>query len=115
MARRIIRHGGLVLSVLSVVLMTSSQAVQGQQGVTNGEWRATGGDGGQTRYSPLDQITRDSVKDLRVAWTFRMDTVRGNQSQTAPVIQRPARHGRCAAHRGGPTPARAKPCDVEEH
>ena len=31
------------------------------------DWRVTGGEPGQTRYSPLDQITRANVKSLRVA------------------------------------------------
>ena len=26
-----------------------------------------------TRYSPLDQINRDNVKDLKVAWTWKSD------------------------------------------
>ena len=34
-------------------------------------WPAYGGDAGGTRYSPLTQINRDDVKDLRVAWVFR--------------------------------------------
>ena len=32
------------------------------------DWRVTGGEPGQSRYSPLDQITRENVKSLRVAW-----------------------------------------------
>ena len=88
MARRVIRHGGLVISVFAVFL-TSSHVVHGQQGATNGQWRATGGDGGQTRYSPLDQITRDNVKELKVAWIFRMDNFSSPpeaRSQTSPVM-----------------------------
>src|SRR5690242_4667957 len=34
-------------------------------------WPAYGGDAGGTRYSPLDQINRDNVGGLRVAWIFR--------------------------------------------
>src|SRR5918995_5480892 len=32
------------------------------------EWRYYGGNKGVTRYSPLDQINRDNVKSLRIAW-----------------------------------------------
>jgi len=40
----------------------------GQQGApANGEWRRIGGDGGNTRYSPLDQINAGNVKNLKVA------------------------------------------------
>jgi quinoprotein glucose dehydrogenase len=32
------------------------------------EWRAYAGDNAGTKYSTLDQINRDNVKDLRIAW-----------------------------------------------
>ncbi|HLG99371.1 MAG TPA: pyrroloquinoline quinone-dependent dehydrogenase [Bryobacteraceae bacterium] len=34
----------------------------------NGEWPAYGGDLASTKYSPLDQITKDNFSKLRVAW-----------------------------------------------
>lgn len=34
-------------------------------------WISYGGDKGGTRYSELDQINRDNVQDLEVAWTYR--------------------------------------------
>src|SRR5919106_3844769 len=37
----------------------------------SGEWRYWGGDAGSTRYSALDQITRDNVAALRVAWRWK--------------------------------------------
>jgi len=39
----------------------------------NGDWRTYGGDKAFTRYSPLDQINRDNVKNLQVVW--RRDAV----------------------------------------
>jgi quinoprotein glucose dehydrogenase len=41
-----------------------------QQGAVNGEWRYYGGDAGHSKYSPLDQINRDNVQRLEVAWTW---------------------------------------------
>jgi quinoprotein glucose dehydrogenase len=38
-----------------------------------GEWRSYGAVEGSNRYSPLDLITRDNVKNLQVAWTWRFD------------------------------------------
>lgn len=35
------------------------------------DWRVTGGDAGNSRYSSLDQITRTNVMTLQVAWTWR--------------------------------------------
>jgi quinoprotein glucose dehydrogenase len=36
------------------------------------DWRAFGGDN-SSRYTPLDQINRENVKSLQVAWTWRFD------------------------------------------
>jgi quinoprotein glucose dehydrogenase len=61
----------------------------GQTGAKNGQWRAYGGEEASTRYSPLDQINRDNVKDLRVAWTWKSDNF-GPQpefrSETTPLM-----------------------------
>ncbi|MEK6287825.1 MAG: pyrroloquinoline quinone-dependent dehydrogenase [Acidobacteriota bacterium] len=37
----------------------------------DGEWPAYGRDPGGSRYSPLKQINLDTVKTLKVAWTYR--------------------------------------------
>ncbi len=34
----------------------------------SGEWRAYGANNANLKYVPLDQINRDNVKDLRIAW-----------------------------------------------
>jgi len=34
----------------------------------NGEWRSYSGDAGSRKYAPLDQINKDSVKALKIAW-----------------------------------------------
>jgi len=41
-----------------------------QSGAKNGEWRTYGGDLGNTRYSPLDQINASNFDKLQVAWRF---------------------------------------------
>ncbi|HEY7800608.1 MAG TPA: PQQ-binding-like beta-propeller repeat protein [Hyphomonadaceae bacterium] len=38
------------------------------------EWKYWGGDGGQNRYAPLDQINKASVGRLKVAWRWSADT-----------------------------------------
>jgi quinoprotein glucose dehydrogenase len=38
-----------------------------------GEWRNYGNDEKSTRYSALDQIDKDTVKNLQVAWTWKFD------------------------------------------
>jgi quinoprotein glucose dehydrogenase len=55
------------------------------------DWRVTGGEPGQTRYSPLDQINRGNVKTLRVAWVYRAgDASPQNRSeiQATPIVVR---------------------------
>jgi len=42
-----------------------------------GEWLSYGLNPGETRYSPLDQITFSNVADLGVAWTYDTGTFRG--------------------------------------
>ena len=37
------------------------------------EWKAFSGEEFSDHYSPLDQINRDNVKNLQVAWTWRFD------------------------------------------
>jgi quinoprotein glucose dehydrogenase len=37
------------------------------------EWLNNRGDAGSTSYSPLDQIDRDNVKNLRIAWRWKSD------------------------------------------
>jgi len=53
--------GVIVVSVIAAVAVTRSQE-------RPGEWRYFGGDHNFTRYSPLDQINRDHVKNLRIVW-----------------------------------------------
>ena len=41
-----------------------------QHGAPNGEWPSYGGDTGSTKYAPLDQINRDNVDQLEIAWRW---------------------------------------------
>ena len=58
------------MSAIAVAVVLSVGAVT-QQGAAGGEWRFWGGDAGSTRYAPLDQITRDNVGKLEIAWRWR--------------------------------------------
>ncbi len=42
-----------------------------QYGAPEGEWHYWGGDAGSTRYSALDQINKENVKDLKIAWRWQ--------------------------------------------
>ena len=56
---------GITLAVMAVGLTAAPAA---QHGTRAGEWRSHSADPGSTRYAPLDQITRDNVSQLRIAW-----------------------------------------------
>ena len=52
------------------------EAAAGAQGAihhTRTEWLNNRGDAGSTSYSSLDQINRDNVKSLRIAWRWKSD------------------------------------------
>ena len=51
--------------ILSIVTPVSAQ-----HGASNGDWPYWGGDAGSTRYSALDQINKDNVKNLEIAWRW---------------------------------------------
>ena len=66
----------LFVSTLPVlgVLIGASALVSGQAGAIKGEWHHWGADLGSTKYSALDQINRDNVKNLRIAWRWKSET-----------------------------------------
>src|SRR5262245_35069025 len=57
-----------------------------QQGAKEGQWRFYAGENGSTGYSPLDQINRDNVKDIKVAWSWRFDNFGSASSETTPIM-----------------------------
>ena len=75
-----ILRGLLSCSGAAVVLAISSLAAQ--QGARDGGWTRYGGDAGATRYAPLDQINKDNVSRLRIAW--RRPAVDASISATDP-------------------------------
>ena len=49
-----------------------------------GQWVLPGKDYSLTRYSELDQITKDNVKNLKASWTFSTGVLRGHEG--APLV-----------------------------
>ena len=72
MLRRSLRVA-MRIAPLAAILAGTSWMASGQTGAKNGEWRHWGADLGSTKYSPLDQINRDNVKNLRVVWRWKAD------------------------------------------
>ena len=63
--------GRLLLSAsLCVLLLAVAPIVFAQQGATDGQWPSYSGDAGSTKYSSLDQIDRDNLDQLAIAWRW---------------------------------------------
>ena len=65
------RLGGLVAVALWVVVVAAMPAGAQHGAQADGEWPTYGGDLGNTKYSPLDQITADNFDQLEIAWRWR--------------------------------------------
>jgi quinoprotein glucose dehydrogenase len=53
-------------TLLLIIAIAASPAAQ--QGARDGQWRWHSADLGSTKYAPLDQINKDNVSQLRIAW-----------------------------------------------
>ena len=70
-----------VLGVCIALLGTSPAAAESV------DWPNVGNDKGGTRYSPLDQVNRQNVSGLQVAWTYRTgDAGAGTTIECSPVV-----------------------------
>ncbi len=51
------------------------------------EWRYYGRDGSGTRFAPYDQITKENVKDLKVAWVYHSldPATGGGENEDTPI------------------------------
>jgi quinoprotein glucose dehydrogenase len=68
------RSTGASLAVSFALIVSVGSAAAHAQGTADskrGEWTAYGHDALGSRYSPLDQITRENVARLQPAWTYR--------------------------------------------
>ena len=77
--RRLRSVGWAVAFATSAVWLHPAHA---QQGAKNGEWRTYGGDLGNSKYSPLDQINKDNFGRLKLAWRWK--SADGFISKTVP-------------------------------
>jgi quinoprotein glucose dehydrogenase len=80
----------LVLVITVALALTSfSAAQQGRTRPGTGylDWKAYGGGPDNIRYSRLDQINRNNVRKLKVAWTFDSgDAFPGSEMQCNPIM-----------------------------
>ena len=75
-------RGPRVASLALALSLLAAAAGNAQQGAAGGEWRWHSGDPGSTKYAPLDQIDKDNVARLQIAW--RRPAVDGSITKKKP-------------------------------
>ncbi len=76
-------------AAIVLLAVTPPRPLSAQQGVRHGQWRAYGGDLGNTRYAALDQIDRINVQDLGIAWRWSARNFGPSseiENQTVPLM-----------------------------
>ena len=74
------------LKLLSAVVVTAVLAGVAYTASTDVEWPMHGG-AGNIRYSPLVQVNKTNVAQLKVAWTYDShDAFKGSEMQSNPVV-----------------------------
>ena len=77
--------GTLSLTLLLGMALSASANDSVTEAIGNSkQWAIQTGDYANTRYSELAQITKDNVKDLKVAWTFSTGVLRGHEG--SPLV-----------------------------
>jgi quinoprotein glucose dehydrogenase len=84
MMRRTLLPIGLI-AVVAVIAWTTGGRAQ-----VSGDWAAYSADKGATKYSPLDQINAETVKNLRIAW--RRSAVPEELREAFPKAQAPTNY-----------------------
>src|SRR5215510_2683986 len=72
---RILRQLGFRVVPVAILIGASTIPMVGQSGAKKGEWPTYGADLGNTRYSPLDQITAENFSKLDIAWRFKTESL----------------------------------------
>src|SRR4029453_7301714 len=69
-----------------LILLITLLPLLAQQGAKEGQWRAYASETGSTGYSPLDQINRDNVKNMQVAWSWKFDNFGNTNTEVTPIM-----------------------------
>ena len=72
------------LAVALSVAAASPMARNSRQGSSEHDWPIYGGTTENNHFSPLNQINRNNVQQLQVAWTY--DTEESGGLQSSPII-----------------------------
>ena len=64
------RCRSIVIAVLALAPALGTSGTQGTSGTSKGEWTHYGGNAASHKYSPLDQINKDNIGKLTIAWRW---------------------------------------------
>ena len=81
--RGLLRAAGVCPLVVGVAAILAGVGLSAQRAPADGEWRNYFGGTDGSKYSPLAQINKDNVKDLRPAWTWSLTT---GATETTPIV-----------------------------
>jgi quinoprotein glucose dehydrogenase len=82
-----IRTRRLLAGALGVALLANAGLLAADTRAVASDWDSYGRDAGSSRFSPLTQITRKNVRELKVAWTYHMrpaETAAGDANDYLP-------------------------------
>ncbi|NNJ76710.1 MAG: methanol/ethanol family PQQ-dependent dehydrogenase [Anderseniella sp.] len=79
----------LLVTTVALTALLAGGTAQANDGLIKdidnaSNWAIQTGDYANQRYSKLDQINKDNVKDLKVAWTFSTGVLRGHEG--SPLV-----------------------------
>jgi glucose dehydrogenase len=60
------------ICMTAMALCVAAGSLQAKTSIPDGDWRTINRDLASTRYSPLDQINRDNVSNLKPAWNYAL-------------------------------------------
>lgn len=99
---RALARRACALSAVLLVACTPPSGPRGSGGVDGdiaaGDWPTYGGDPGASGYSPVDEINRDNVVDLSLAWTWET----GDMPLSGPRLPVPGASVRPGAYQNTP-------------
>jgi len=81
----------ITFSILTAAIILCIGCNKSKNNITNADWPKYGGNSFGNRYSPLDQINKDNVEQLKVAWVYdtgdnKDTTNRGQGMQCQPIV-----------------------------
>ncbi|HET9218618.1 MAG TPA: PQQ-binding-like beta-propeller repeat protein, partial [Terriglobia bacterium] len=77
---RLVSIGLLMPALLLVIPLVA------QKGAREGQWPSYAAENGSTGYSPAELITRENVKNLQIAWSWKFDNFGNANTEVTPIM-----------------------------